>query len=106
MSKAKSFLESNEAKSSAKTKKSKEEMDALLDAKEKFEKFRRLCDTQDWKDCRDFIKDEIYKGLNLSPGEAGVGDWWLKYCWGLKAGIERIESHATKYDEAVKELSK
>lgn len=105
MAKAKSFLESNEAKK-ASAKKSKEEMDALLEAKEKYEKFRRLCDTQDWKDCRDFIKDEIYQGLSLAPGDVGTGDWWLKYCWGLKACIERIESHAKKYDEAIKELSK
>ena len=105
MGNAKSFLESNKAKKAA-TKKSKEEMDALLEAKEKYEKFRRLCDTQDWKDCRDFIKDEIYQGLSLAPGDVGTGDWWLKYCWGLKACIERIESHAKKYDEAIKELSK
>ena len=105
MANAKSFLESNEAKK-ATAKKSKEEMDALLEAKEKYEKFRRLCDTQDWKDCRDFIKDEIYQGLSLAPGDVGTGDWWLKYCWGLKACIERIESHAKKYDEAIKELSK
>ena len=100
MANAKSFLESNKAKK-ATTKKSKEEMDALLEAKEKYEKFRRLCDTQDWKDCRDFIKDEIYQGLSLAPGDVGTGDWWLKYCWGLKACIERIESHAKKYDEAM-----
>lgn len=105
MANAKSFLESNKAKK-ASSKKSKEEMDALLEAKEKYEKFRRLCNTQDWKDCRDFIKDEIYQGLSLAPGDVGTGDWWLKYCWGLKACIERIESHAKKYDDAIKELSK
>lgn len=105
MGQVKSFLESNKAKK-ASSKKSKEEMDALLEAKEKYEKFRRLCDTQDWKDCRDFIKDEIYQGLSLAPGDVGTGDWWLKYCWGLKACIERIESHAKKYDDAIKELSK
>lgn len=102
-----SFLESNAKKRErASAKKSKEEMEELLDAKEKYEKFRRLCDTQDWKDCRDFIKEEIYKGLSLAPGDVGTGDWWLKYCWGLKACIERIESHAKKYDDAIKELSK
>lgn len=105
MANAKSFLESNEAKR-ASAKKSKEELDVLVEAKEKYEKFRRLCDTQDWKDCRDFIKDEIYQGLSLAPGDVGTGDWWLKYCWGLKACIERIESHAKKYDDAIKELSK
>lgn len=105
MANAKSFLESNEAKK-ASAKKSKEEIDALLEAKEKYEKFRRLCNTQDWKDCKDFLKDEIYQGLSLAPGDVGTGDWWLKYCWGLKACIERIESHAKKYDEAIKELSK
>lgn len=100
-----SYLESN-AKKKANSKKSKDEVNELLEKKEKYEKFRRLCDTQDWKDCRDFIKDEIYQGLSLAPGDVGTGDWWLKYCWGLKACIERIESHAKKYDEAVKELSK
>lgn len=105
MARAKSFLEANEAKK-ATSKRSKEELDALLEEKEKYEKFRRLCDTQDWKDCRDFLKEEIYKGLMLNPGDVGTGDWWLKYCWGLKACIERIESHAVKYDNAVKELSK
>lgn len=106
MSNVKSFLEINEAKRKATSKRSKEEQDALMESKEKYEKFRRLCDTQDWKDCRDFIKDEIYQGLSLAPGDVGTGDWWLKYCWGLKACIERIESHAKKYDEAIKELSK
>lgn len=100
-----SYLESN-AKKKANSKKSKDEVNELLEKKEKYEKFRRLCDTQDWKDCRDFIKDEIYQGLSLAPGDVGTGDWWLKYCWGLKACIERIESHAKKYDEVVKELSK
>ena len=100
-----SFLESN-AKKKAVAKKSKEEIDMLLDHKEKFEKFRKLCDSQEWKDCRDFIKDEIYQGLAINPGEAGVGDWWCKYVWGLKCFIERVESHAKKYDEAIKELSK
>ena len=106
MGSVKSFLESNEVKKKLDSKKSKEEMESLLESKEKYEKFRRLCDTQDWKDCRDFIKDEIYQGLSLAPGDVGTGDWWLKYCWGLKACIERIESHAKKYDEAIKELSK
>jgi len=106
MSNVKSFLEANEKKRQLDTKKSKEEIETLLESKDKYEKFRRLCDTQDWKDCRDFIKDEIYQGLSLAPGEVGTGDWWLKYCWGLKACIERIESHAKKYDEAIKELSK
>ena len=103
----KSFIESNEEKKAKKNATlDKETEKVLLDQIEKFEKFRKLCDTKEWKECRDFLKDEIYQGLSLSPGEPGVGDWWLKYCWGLKACIERIESHATKYDEALKELSK
>ena len=61
---------------------------------------------QEWKDCKEFIKEEIYNGLTLNPGEPGVGDWWLKYSWGLKCFIERCEAHAKKYDEAIKELSK
>lgn len=102
----KSYLEGNEAKK-ASTKKENEEMrKTFLDHKEKFEKFRKLCDSQEWKDCVAFIKDEIYQGLSLNPGEAGVGDWWLKYCWGLKTFIERCEAHAKKYDEAIIELSK
>lgn len=102
-----SFIESNEKKKAAKKATlDKETRELLLDQIEKFEKFRKLCDTDEWKDCKEFLKDEIYQGLNLAPGEPGIGDWWLKYCWGLKACIERIESHATKYDEALKELSK
>ena len=102
-----SFIESNAKKKAKKAEElTKETKDMLLDQIEKFEKFRKLCDTDEWKDCKEFLKDEIYQGLNLAPGEAGVGDWWLKYCWGLKACIERIESHATKYDEALKQLSK
>ena len=102
-----SFIESNEKKKAKKAEAlTKETKEALLDQIEKFEKFRRLCDTKEWEECRDFLKDEIYQGLSLAPGEVGVGDWWLKYCWGLKACIERIESHAKKYDEAIKELSK
>jgi len=101
-----SYLESNAKKKVASKEEKKEIREMLLDHKEKYEKFRRLCDSQDWKDCRDFIKDEIYSGLSLNPGEPGVGDWWLKYCWGLKACIERIESHAKKYDDAIAELSK
>ena len=100
-----SFTESNKKKKERVTKEDPETKKQALDAIEKFEKFRRLCDTQEWKDCRDFIKDEIYQGLSLSPGEPGVGDWWLKYSWGLKTFIERAESHAKKYDEAYKYLS-
>jgi len=100
-----SYLESN-AKKKASSKEQKEIKEIMLEHKEKFEKFRKLCDSQEWKDCRDFIKDEIYQGLNLAPGEPGTGDWWLHYCWGLKCFIERCESHAKKYDEAIKELSK
>ena len=102
----KSFLESNAEKKASSEKENKEFRDMMLDHKEKFEKFRKLCDTQEWKDCRDFIKDEIYQGLSLAPGEHGTGDWWLTYCWGLKCFIERAESHAKKYDEAIEYLSK
>ena len=101
-----SFLDSNKKKQ-LRTKKEDEEIKKmLLDHKEKFEKFRKLCDSQGWKDCKEFIKEEIYNGLTLNPGEPGVGDWWLKYSWGLKCFIERCEAHAKKYDEAIKELSK
>lgn len=102
-----SYLQSNaKKKATAKEQKVREEEKVLLEAKDKYENFRKLCNTDEWKYCKDFIKDEIYQGLNLAPGDVGTGDWWLKYCWGLKACIERIESHAKKYDEAVKELSK
>lgn len=97
-----SYLESNEKKKLKSSKENKEMKQQALDAKEKFEKFRRLCDTQEWKDCRDFIKDEIYQGLSWTPKD---DDWWLKYSWGLKTFIERAESHAKKYDDAIKFLS-
>lgn len=105
MSDVVSFTESNKKKRERVAKVDPETKKQALDAKEKFEKFRKLCDSQEWKDCRDFIKDEIYQGLSLAPGEPGTGDWWLKYCWGLKTFIERVESHAKKYDEAIKYLS-
>ena len=105
MSEVVSFIESNKKKKARVAQEDVETKRQALEAKEKFEKFRRLCDTQEWKDCRDFIKDEIYQGLSLSPGEPGVGDWWLKYSRALKCFIERAESHAKKYDEAMKYLS-
>ena len=101
-----SYLESNaKKKAKAEELKEKEEIQkTLLDHKEKFEKFRKLCDSEEWKECRDFIKDEIYQGLSYAPGDGG--DWWLHYSWGLKTFIERVESHARKYDEAIEQLSK
>lgn len=101
-----SYLESNKRKKEKEQVLDKETKKKLQEDVEKFEKFRRLCDSQEWKDCRDFIKDEIYTGLAINPGEPGVGDWWCKYVWGLKMFIERVEAHAKKYDEAYKELSK
>ena len=106
MSDVVSFIESNKKKREKVVKIDPETKKQALDAKEKFEKFRKLCDSPEWKDCRDFIKDEIYQGLSLAPGEHGTGDWWLTYCWGLKCFIERAESHAKKYDEAIEYLSK
>lgn len=103
---AKSFLESNAEKKAVSEKENAEFKETMLQYKEDFEKFRKLCDRQEWKDCVEFIKDEIYKGLQINPGEPGVGDWWAKYVWGLKCFIERVEGHAKKYDEAIRELSK
>lgn len=103
---AKSFLESNAEKKAVNEKENAEFKEAMLQNKKDYEKFRKLCDSQEWKDCVEFIKDEIYKGLAINPGEPGVGDWWAKYVWGLKCFIERCEAHAKKYDEAITELSK
>lgn len=103
---AKSFMESNQEKEITSTKNTKEFIDQMTKYKEDFEKFRKLVDSKEWQECRDFIKDEIYKGLAINPGEPGVGDWWAKYVWGLKCFIERVEAHANKYDEAIRELSK
>ena len=105
MSNVVSYIDSNKKKRERVAKMDPEAKKKALEDKEKFEKFRRLCDTKEWEECRDFIKDEIYQGLSLAPGEPGVGDWWLKYSWGLKTFIERAESHAKKYDEAIKVLS-
>lgn len=101
-----SYLESNKKKKEKEQVLDKETKKKLQEDVEKFEKFRKLCDSQEWKDCKDFIKDEIYTGLAINPGEHGVGDWWCTYVWGLKMFIERVEAHAKKYDEACKELSK
>lgn len=101
-----SFLESNAKKKAKSEKENNELKEMYLDYKDKYEKFRKLCDSEVWKECVKFIKDEIYTGLAINPGEPGVGDWWAKYVWGLKCFIERAEGHAKKYDEAIKELSK
>lgn len=97
-----SFSESNKKKREKVVKIDPETKKQALDAKEKFEKFRKLCDSPEWVACRDFIKDEIYQGLAWTPQD---DDWWLKYSWGLKVCLERIEGHAKKYDEAIKYLS-
>lgn len=102
----KDFLESNKEKKVTTEKENMEFKELMLQYKNDFEKFRKLVDSKEWQECRDFIKDEIYKGLAINPGEPGVGDWWTKYVWGLKCFIERVESHAKKYDEAIIELSK
>lgn len=101
-----SFLESNKKKREVKSKLTKEDKDKLLKAKDDFKSFKDLVEQDCWKECVKFIKDEIYEGLALNPGDVGTGDWWLKYCWGLKCFIKRVEGHAKKYDEVVKELSK
>ena len=102
----KDFLESNKEKKVTTEKENMEFKELMIQYKNDFEKFRKLVDSKEWQECRDFIKDEIYKGLAINPGEPGVGDWWTKYVWGLKCFIERVESHAKKYDEAIIELSK
>lgn len=98
-----SFMDSNLKKKKAKAL-TKEQVEMYKDYADKFRKFYDLCEGETWKECRDFIKEEIYNGLSLAPGDGG--DWWLKYSWGLKCFIERAESHAKKYEEAVRELSK
>lgn len=105
MSNVVSYIDSNKKKKERVAKMDPEAKKQALEHKEKYEKFRKLCDTQLWKECRDFIKDEIYQGLSLAPGDPGTGDWWLKYSWALKVGLERFEGHAKKYDEAIKVLS-
>ena len=103
---ADSFMEANEKKKKMRVIENKEHVDEMLKFKEDFKKFRDLCNSDYWKECVKFIKDEIYQGLAINPGEPGVGDWWAKYVWGLKCFIERCEAHAKKYDEAIIELSK
>ena len=102
MSDVVSFTESNKKKRERVAKVDPETKKQALDAKEKFEKFRKLCDLELYKECVDFIKEEIYEGLSWAPKD---DDWWLKYSWGLKTFIKRVEGHAKKYDEAIKYLS-
>ena len=99
-----SFLDSNKKKREVKSKLTKEDKDKLLKAKDDFKSFKDLVEQDCWKECVKFIKDEIYEGLALNPGDVGTGDWWLKYCWGLKCFIKRVEGHAKKYDEVVQIL--
>lgn len=97
-----SFIESNKKKRKMVTEDA-ETKKAALEAKDKYECFKELVECECWKKCDEFLKDEIYNALNLAPGEGG--DWWLKYAWAMKATLERIKSHAKKYDDAIKYLS-
>lgn len=98
-----SYLESNEKKKLKASKENKEMKAQALEAKDKYEKFKKLVDSTEWKECEEFLKDEIYNALSLAPGDGG--DWWLKYSWAIKACIERIKSHAKKYEDAIKYLT-
>lgn len=98
-----SFLESNKKKKLISKEENEETKKAALEAKDKYEIFNRLVLSDDWKECEEFLKEEIYNGLSLAPGDGG--DWWLKYSWALKACIERIKSHSKKYEDAIKYLS-
>lgn len=99
-----SFLESNKKKKAKEVAQDPETKKLALEAKDKYECFKKLVDSESWKECEEFLKDEIYNALNYAPGDGG--DWWLKYGWGLKACVERIKSHAKKYEEAIEFLSK
>ena len=59
-----SYLESNEKKKLKSSKENKEMKQQALDAKEKYENFKKLVDTDEWKYCEDFLKDEIYNALS------------------------------------------
>ena len=52
-----SYLESNRKKKEKEQGLDKETKKMLQEHVEKFEKFRKLCDSQEWKDCVAFIKD-------------------------------------------------
>lgn len=101
-----SYLESNEKKKlkSKKEKLTKEERDKYNEMVEDFKKFKELTELDVWKECEKHLKDDIYKNLSYTPGEGG--DWWLKYCWGVRAALERINGYAKHYDSALKALSK
>lgn len=98
-----SYLDSNKKKKLKSSKENVEMREQALKAKDDYENFKRLVDSKEWEYCEKFLKDEIYNGLSLAPGDGG--DWWLKYSWALKACIERIKSHAKKFDDAIKFLS-
>lgn len=100
-----SYLESNEKKKlkSRKEKLSKEEQERLLKIKEDFKKFKDLTELDVWKECETHLKDDCYNQLSFTPGDGG--DWWLKYCWGIRVCLERIKGYAKNYDEAIKQLS-
>lgn len=101
-----SYLESNEKKRKKVTEEDKELKKQALEAKEKYEKFNRLVETETWRECEEFLKEEIYNALNYSPSDGDSGKWWMMYSWAMKATIERIKSHSKKYKEAVEFLNK
>lgn len=98
-----SYLDSNKKKKLKSSKENVEMREQALKAKEDYENFKKLVDSPEWQYCEKFLKDEIYNALSLAPGDGG--DWWLKYSWAIKAGLERIKSHAKKYEDAIKFLS-
>ena len=100
-----SYLASNEKKKlrAKKEKLTIEERDRLLEIERDFKKFKELTDLDVWKDCEAHLKEDCYKQLSYTPGEGG--DWWLKYCWGIRACLARIKGYAKNYGEAIKQLS-
>ena len=89
----KSFLESNKEKKESYSTRTKEEVDMWLDHKEKFEKFRKLCDSKEWQDCRDFIKDE----RTMGPEEYATVEM-------LKEELRGVLSTLTEREEKVLRL--
>ena len=101
-----SYLESNKKKklSSEEIKQNEELKKEAIKARDELKKFYDLCNSDTYKECEKYIKEEIYNGLSLTPGEGG--DFWLKYCWGLRCFMEKVKGHSKRYEQAIKYLSK
>lgn len=62
----------------------------------KASKFKKLLETEEWKECEKVLKEDIYKNLHYDKQ-------YLHMCWGLKMAIDRMHAWAAQADILLKE---